>query len=225
MSKTVIEVMTIAALLFMLAELQFVEMAEANWVPFPGEPITDQPTITVYSPASDSTYNNEINLNFSVVRPDSWVHLTPEGWRINAGWIDKVTYALDENQTVLYTEHMKNIGDELPKSLDYSLVLGNLSVGTHVVTVTANFTVNYYIGGYLGYLTTNRTSTSQSRSFTVAQMQTPSASSFSPLTPSSLPPSLSDNQPFLSGTNLILLFFVIVVSAAVVLTAVIHWVQ
>ncbi|MCW4011147.1 MAG: hypothetical protein NWF05_11100 [Candidatus Bathyarchaeota archaeon] len=238
-TKRLIVVFAVSLLLLLSAGLLF--EVTANWVPFPWEPITDRPTILIYSPTQDSVYPDEVILNFSVVTPDSYVSSTPEDGRINAGWIDKVTYTLDGNQTVMYTDQLENIGDELPKNLTFSLRLVNLELGTHVLTVAVDSTVNYYVGGYLGYLVTNRTSTSRSIILTVEQIQTPtphssplpsptpSASSSATITPNSntSPSSIAEsalpspqNKSFLnSTTTIIIVVDLLVICASVFLVS------
>ena len=159
----------------LILSLLFVQSAKANFVPYPKGPITDQPTITVYSPTQDFAYHDEVNLNFSIDRPDSWFPLTDEGWRINAGTIDKISYSLDENQTLLYTNHLKNIGDELPKTMVYCLDLDGLTAGNHTLTISVYSTVNYSPESprCLGDCITKRMSTFQSASFTLEPKQTP----------------------------------------------------
>jgi hypothetical protein len=64
----------VSLLISLVTGTLFVEVTKANPMPYPPTPSTDLPTLTIQTPENNSdTYaNNNLELNFSVTKPDSW---------------------------------------------------------------------------------------------------------------------------------------------------------
>jgi hypothetical protein len=51
---------------------QSVNLAKGNWMYVPETPIKDPPIVTMQSPISNSVYADDVTLNFTVTKPQSW---------------------------------------------------------------------------------------------------------------------------------------------------------
>jgi hypothetical protein len=159
----------------LLSILSLCVPVNANFVPYPVGTITETPTITLTSPNQNVTYTSKVTLTFSVITPGSWTPATWQGGTINAGTIDNITYCIDNKETILYTAHLTNLYDELPKTHQFTVILENLATGSHHLTVTVNGQTTYYLDAQDPWsLTTTPISVSQNTTFTVAQSMSPS---------------------------------------------------
>ena len=128
MNKRTLVVAFILALLFStVALLQFVSLAKANPVPYPPEPNTDLPTLTVQTPQnySDIYAENSVILNFSVTKPDSWNHYWMFGFPVIGDY--SVWVYLDEKLNSTYWD--PRVQDQL--TTIYSVVLNDLTSEPH----------------------------------------------------------------------------------------------
>ncbi len=139
---------------------------EANFVPYPVGPLTGRPTIAISSPLQDTVCADSLNLTFSVDRPDSWVTPIRGGDPINAGVINAVSYILDGNETFLPVAQLTYLSDELPKSQRFSLILDDVPMGAHNLTVAVKAKTNYYTNSSPWSLTNDEIDVSQTVLFT-----------------------------------------------------------
>jgi hypothetical protein len=74
MKKTALALVLIFALLFPATGTELVKIAGANAIPYPPTPNTDLPTLVIQTPEphSPSYANNTLELNFTVIQPNSW---------------------------------------------------------------------------------------------------------------------------------------------------------
>jgi hypothetical protein len=128
----------IMVLLFSAAALfQFASVASAN--PMDGTPVPpafqmpneDPPKVTVQSPLNTTTYfENEVLLNFTVTKPDSWSkpHVVC--------YIKNITYQIDgEPSVILYTPTPPTLPSELPSTDQFSVVLNSVHEGQHTLQI------------------------------------------------------------------------------------------
>ncbi len=110
-----------------VSSLQFASLATANPVPYPPEPNTELPTLTVQTPCnhSNSYAENTVTFNFSVTKPDSWNHYWMFGFPVIGDY--SVWVYLDEKQYSTYWD--PRVPDQL--TTDYSVVLYNLTSEPH----------------------------------------------------------------------------------------------
>lgn len=145
MKKKAVAVAFILALsLSAVTLLQFVDLAAANWyVWYPQTPNRDPPMLRIESPQSNSVYENNVTLKFTVTKPDSWAF---EKSQFPVGNIVYIGYSLDDQENSLF-EGPTNAGEReyLDKITHYS-VTHTLSDGPHslVVEVSAK---TWYLDG------------------------------------------------------------------------------
>jgi len=145
MKKKAVAVAFILALsLSAVTLLQFVDLAAANWyVWYPQTPNRDPPMLRIESPQSNSVYENNVTLKFTVTKPDSWAF---EKSQFPVGNIVYIGYSLDDQENSLF-EGPTNPGEReyLDKITHYS-VTHTLSDGPHslVVEVSAK---TWYLDG------------------------------------------------------------------------------
>jgi hypothetical protein len=103
-----------------LANIQFVNLAEANMVPliwFPTKPDETSPTITVYSPFENDIFvssNDSVNvlLNFSVSKPRAWFSSTNLSEDYMPGTVESTVRVVSYNYTVDNGESKNNSVDD-----------------------------------------------------------------------------------------------------------------
>ncbi|MCW4030669.1 MAG: hypothetical protein NWE92_13620 [Candidatus Bathyarchaeota archaeon] len=93
----------------------------ANPVPWPKTPnLEEKPTLTIKTPQNYSSYGvGNVALDFSVVKPDSW--LINYDWFFNLGQIASIDVSLDGKSC---------------NSADYSQALKQLALGMHQLNIT-----------------------------------------------------------------------------------------
>ncbi|MGD0645402.1 MAG: hypothetical protein ABSA75_10905 [Candidatus Bathyarchaeia archaeon] len=132
-------------------------MATANPTPlsfFLAEPITTPPTIVVYSPVQNESYDSpNVLLNFSVIKPDAWF---PVGEANSTGAVfgnvTSVYYAVDGGERQNITVHDVNsllFNSFVPQTLSFSTTL-NLTAGAHNVQISVEAD-SYYVENILSY--------------------------------------------------------------------------
>lgn len=145
MNKRSLAVVFILVFLFSAVIVeQFVNLAAANWyVWYPQTPNRDPPMLRIESPQSNSVYENNVTLKFTVTKPDSWAF---EKSQFPVGNIVYIGYSLDGQENCLF-EGPTNPGEReyLDKITHYS-VTHTLSDGPHslVVEVSAK---TWYLDG------------------------------------------------------------------------------
>jgi hypothetical protein len=95
-------IIIISLLVLTLAGAMIVEEARAN--PWFGEPVPsslqvpnrDSPSLEIQSPQNGTNYNNEVLLNFTVTKPESWVTTNV------SCYISKVSYQINGQSFTLY---------------------------------------------------------------------------------------------------------------------------
>jgi hypothetical protein len=128
-------ILTVGLLLpaLFVAGLQIVDVVKANWIYMPQTPITDSLTPTIQSPINNTFYSNDVNLNFTVTKPNSWI---PTGGKPYGG-IHSITYMLDGQESKIYTAKNNPPYDELEASTNFCIPLNEaLSNGTHNLKLT-----------------------------------------------------------------------------------------
>jgi hypothetical protein len=140
LSATLLVVLMFSAVIV----VQFVSLAAANWyVWYPQTPNRDPPMLRIESPQSNSIYENNVTLKFTVTKPDSWAF---EKSQFPVGNIAYIGYILDGQENSLF-EGPTNPGEReyLDKITHYS-VTHTLSDGPHclVVEVSAK---TWYLDG------------------------------------------------------------------------------
>jgi hypothetical protein len=119
----------------------FVDLATANpapLFPFPQDPVTTPPSIFVYSPVQNETYNStQVTLNFTVIKPDSWFSNGNFFGDYVFGNITSVYYSVDgsERQNIPMHDVDSLINPNPPaQTLSFSTTL-NLTAGMHSIKV------------------------------------------------------------------------------------------
>jgi hypothetical protein len=137
----------ISALLFSaVSGAVLTRLASANpapLFPFPwNDPVTTPPTIVVYSPVQNQTYNTiEVWLNFTIMKPEAWFpsgHLAEHGYN-NAvfGNVTSVYYIVDDGKRQNITVHDTDtlFTANSPRTLNFSTLL-TLTEGAHSLKVS-----------------------------------------------------------------------------------------
>jgi hypothetical protein len=129
-----------------------VNLAMANpgpLLPFPyGEPVTTPPTIVVYSPVQNQTYNStDVWLNFTIIKPETWFPSGPLAEHYNAvfGNVTSVYYIVDDGGRQDITVHDTDtlfIANS-PRTLNFSTLL-TLAEGVHSLKVSLEAD-SYYV--------------------------------------------------------------------------------
>jgi hypothetical protein len=144
MKRTALALALILALLFLaVAGTQLINLGRANFMPFPSTPSTDPPIVVVQSP-ENHTYINSSNLNFTLIKPDSW--------RLDwvAGDITSILYSLD-NQLNFIEVGSRRVDtggevysiDNLTKTSQHSINLTGLGDGQHFIELNVT-AVTFY---------------------------------------------------------------------------------
>jgi hypothetical protein len=129
--------------LSVLAGTQLVNLGRANFMPFPSTPSTDPPIVIIQSP-ENHTYLNSSNLNFTLIKPDSW--------RLDwvAGNIKSILYSLNNQLNFIEVGRRKiNTGgeiysiDNLTKTSQHSINLTGLGDGQHLIELNVT-AVTFY---------------------------------------------------------------------------------
>jgi hypothetical protein len=128
----------VISLILLLAILQVNEVVEANPIPWPVTPNTqEKPTLTIETPQNYTTYGVDgVPLDFSLVQPSSWdvtydffFHIgevTGLEVSVDGNFSSSYPFSPADNQTPL---------NPFPPTY-YSIVLYNLTLGMHEVKVT-----------------------------------------------------------------------------------------
>jgi hypothetical protein len=190
MKKTALALVLIFALLFPVAGTELVKIAGANAIPYPVTPSTDLPTLVIQTPEphSPSYANNTLELNFTVIQPDSWD-----------------SYYMDFMPTVgrcldyCYLDGI--LVDAFPSTQNivsnYSFVFSNLASNQHTVKIDVYVLTFSQIGSYQSNVTQTVSfridAGSQSISFheepiTIIRGQYPSSASSPSPEPTPTPP-------------------------------------
>ncbi len=142
MKKAILTAIIVAILsVSLFASIEAVEMAKANWVYMPQSPNTDPPTIIFLSPINNSTYVDNVNLNFTVTKPDSWI---PSGDK-PYGSIRSIAYTIDGQEHILYTAHDQIPFDDLEPNTNFNLTFKEiLSDGPHSLKVNVEAATIYW---------------------------------------------------------------------------------
>jgi hypothetical protein len=141
----------------------FVDLATANpapLFPFPQEPITTPPTIVMYSPVQNETYDSpHVLLNFIVIKPEAWFPSVYDSSVENAishgdvfGNVTSVYYVVDSGERQNITVHDVDslFNGNPPPTLSFSTTL-NLTAGAHNVKISVEADSYYYVGLSNGY--------------------------------------------------------------------------
>ena len=142
MKKTELGLSLILILTLLLSyAVVFVDLATANpapLFPFPKDPVTTPPSIFVYSPVQNETYNStQVTLNFTVIKPDSWFSNGNFFGDYVFGNITSVYYSVDgsERQNIPMHDVDSLINPNPPaQTLSFSTTL-NLTAGMHSIKV------------------------------------------------------------------------------------------
>jgi hypothetical protein len=139
MSKKALTAITIFALLGLLvAGMQTVEVAKANFIILPTKPITDPPTLIVQSPTNNYSYSETaVPLNITITKPASWGPSGNASIYYDCG-ISYIHYILDGTSHSLFQAQLINPipQDLLPTISNFSERLKGLTNGAHSLQIT-----------------------------------------------------------------------------------------
>ena len=114
---------------------------------FPRIANKEAPTLTIFSPLNETVYNlTNISIDFNVTKPDSWY---TENGDVRIGVIDRIEYVLDpaENgstkKEINTPANYHTLANRPPKEIPFSVLLTNLTEGTHRISIEA-FGGTYY---------------------------------------------------------------------------------
>ena len=144
MKRTALAVMLLFALLFSVVALfQFANLASAN--PYDGTPVPpayqtpnkDPPKVTTQSPLNNTSFKNDVWLNFTVTQPYSW--FKPD----IVCYIKNINYQIDGGQAIVLYEQTPSTY-ELPATKQFSVVLDGLPEGQHTLQINVSAESQYY---------------------------------------------------------------------------------
>lgn len=138
--------LTLTLLVSVAAGALLINLALANYIPYPPEPNEDPPTLIVQTPQNSTTYNvNTVNLTFTVTKPDSWLYNgLPYYYE---GFIGMRVAIIGQYHIRIYLDgnYYWDYSDRLEENLttNYSLVLYGLTKGGHSVIIDLEATTYY----------------------------------------------------------------------------------
>jgi hypothetical protein len=133
MKRTALSLTLVLTLLLSAAAGQLVNLTWADmFIPYPAEPNEDPPTIALQSPHNETYAKNNVTLNFTVTKPDSWTF----------DMITSINYILDDYEPVVLFKSSSTYTDRLPKETTYSKELTGLDEGLHSLQV--NVATNHF---------------------------------------------------------------------------------
>ncbi len=147
-NKSVIVAIAISAVLISLVTGTLsVEIIKANPIPYPPAPSTDLPTLTIQTPEnnSDNYANNNLELNFSVTKPDSW---DSYGGMLIMPAVGSYVVWVYLDGTLKY--HSLNLGSPGVFVTNYIAVFKNLTAQLHSIKLSILATT-YYGDSHLTY--------------------------------------------------------------------------
>jgi len=209
--KTVL--ITIIIFLFfvsLVAGVQVVKVAKANFISLPTKPITDPPTLIMQSPINNCPYSEtSVRLNIMVIKPASWGPSEDPSIYHDCG-ISYIHYILDGTSYSLFQAQLINpIGqDLLPTISNFSESLKGLTNGAHSLQVII-YALSQWCPDNSGpfgssvppFYFYNMTVTSEIIHFTVGLQTTPSSSPTLTPTPTSSPSPTTSIIPTISPTQ------------------------
>ena len=136
-SRLLASAFILVLLVSMMVGVQFVRVANASWIVLPTQPIKDPPTLIMYSPINNYSFNEtSVLLNFTVIKPTSWGPSQVPGTYYNCG-ISSIQYVLDGTTCSLFQAPISNPipQDELPTVSNFSENLEGLTIGAHNLQV------------------------------------------------------------------------------------------
>lgn len=146
MKRTAIALTIVSALLFLaIAGAIFVDLAEANWIPYkPRVPPPLPPSISVLSPENKTYNSNNVTLKFSAtVSLQDDVEIL-DYWDSNVGnWTyRKLQSPQDRAEISRFTYYLDGLENNITissglASLNWSTILQGLSEGTHTIKAKA----------------------------------------------------------------------------------------
>lgn len=145
MNRKALAVVFIMGLLFSaVIVVQFVNLAAANWyVWYPQTPNRDPPMLRIESPQSNSVYENNFTLKFTVTKPDSWAF---EKSQFPVGNIVYIGYNLDGQENCLFDGPTTPGEREYLDKITHYSVTHILSDGPHSLIVEVN-AKTWYLDG------------------------------------------------------------------------------
>ncbi len=159
MKQTALALILVSALVFTLTSSQFASLGKGNPYHFPASdsPNLNPPSIIISSPVEGPVLSSsDIWLNFTVVKPESWLIGGPYQWDGEVvytfvGSILYIQYNLDgtEGEKVPANDTgFWQVSPSVPsRSLNFSMNLNGLSEGQHELTVYAYGQFQYYNEG------------------------------------------------------------------------------
>jgi hypothetical protein len=128
----------------LVAGMLFVEVPDAN--PWLGEPVPpsmrtpnkDSPSVTIQSPENTTYYQNEVLLDFTVTKPESWITTNV------SCYITDITYQLDGHVIVLFDWLDPTGNHTLPSPKQFSVAIENLTEGQHTLQINVSAYSRYW---------------------------------------------------------------------------------
>lgn len=159
--KSFITIFTILLLVISILSAMQVEIVDANPVPFPPLPNTELPTLTIQTPASQSSLyaNNSMAINFTVIQPDSWLYYY-NGFFPYVGTCNLYIY-LDGSLKTGFPSTQVKVND-------YTIEFGNLSSNQHTAKIDGYCLAPSQIGTYQTNVTQTVTFTVNASSQTIS---------------------------------------------------------
>jgi hypothetical protein len=171
--KTFIAATIITALLISTGAGVQVNLAKANFMPFPPSPIADPPIVDVVS-----TGNMEGKLNFTLTKPETWK------WNVD---VRSIRYSVDGQQgSIEVGRRMVSYGglsqtlDNLAKTSEYTISLSGLKNGQHIIWI--NVTVVSYFNPPNDYWIVHEYPMIVSKAVLLTTTSSPSSEVFSNIT-------------------------------------------